>query len=58
VNGWYEQEQAAAGEKLFEASCSSCHGVKLEGGAGPALSGVTWKQRFGGAKLFDGVGRD
>jgi cytochrome c-type protein NapC len=52
VDGWYSVEQAAAGEKLFEHSCSLCHGAKLEGGSGPALSGVTWKQRFGGAKLL------
>jgi nitrate/TMAO reductase-like tetraheme cytochrome c subunit len=52
VSGWYTVEQAAAGKKLFEDSCSRCHGAKLEGGAGPALSGITWKQRFGGAKLL------
>jgi len=52
VSGWYSLEQAADGEKLFAASCSGCHGAKLEGGAGPALSGVTWKQKFGGAKLL------
>jgi cytochrome c-type protein NapC len=52
LNGWYSVEQAAAGEKLFEDSCSGCHGTKLEGGDGPALSGATWKQRFGGAKLL------
>lgn len=52
LNGWYSMEQAAAGKKLFEDSCSGCHGAKLEGGDGPALSGATWKQRFGGAKLL------
>ena len=52
VDGWYSVEQAAAGEKLFADSCTGCHGAKLQGGAGPALSGVTWKQRFGGTKLL------
>jgi cytochrome c-type protein NapC len=52
VDGWYTLEQAGAGNKLFAASCSGCHGAKLEGGAGPALSGAAWKQRFGGAKLL------
>jgi nitrate/TMAO reductase-like tetraheme cytochrome c subunit len=52
VGGWYSIEQAAAGRKLFEASCSGCHGAKLEGISGPALTGVTWQQRFGGAKLL------
>jgi nitrate/TMAO reductase-like tetraheme cytochrome c subunit len=52
VDGWYSVEQAAAGKKLFADSCSGCHGVKLQGGVAPALSGVTWKQKFGGAKLL------
>ena len=52
VDGWYSVEQATTGEKLFQVSCSGCHGAKLQGGAGPALSGVTWKQKFGGAKLL------
>ncbi|WP_409290471.1 cytochrome c551 [Peribacillus sp. SCS-37] len=28
------------GEKLFQRSCSSCHGEKLEGGFGPKLTNV------------------
>jgi polar amino acid transport system substrate-binding protein len=52
ADGWYSVQQAAAGKKLFDDSCSGCHGVRLQGGAGPALSGVTWKQKFGGAKLL------
>jgi mono/diheme cytochrome c family protein len=52
MGGWYSVQQAAAGRKLYENSCSSCHGAKLEGRAGPALSGVTWRQKFGGAKLL------
>lgn len=31
--------QATAGAKLFAAQCSSCHGVHLEGGVGPPLTG-------------------
>lgn len=27
------------GEKIYQNSCASCHGVKLEGGFGPALTG-------------------
>ena len=52
VSGWYTVEQTATGKKLFEDSCSRCHGTRLEGGIGPALSGVTWRQSFGGAKLL------
>ena len=29
----------ADGEKVYTSSCVSCHGVKLEGGIGPALAG-------------------
>jgi nitrate/TMAO reductase-like tetraheme cytochrome c subunit len=52
TGGWYSIEQASAGRKLFEASCSTCHGTNLEGVSGPALNGVSWQQRFGGAKLL------
>jgi nitrate/TMAO reductase-like tetraheme cytochrome c subunit len=52
VGGWYTVEQTATGKKLFEDSCSGCHGARLEGGDGPALGGVSWQQRFGGAKLL------
>jgi len=52
ATGWFSVEQAAAGRKLFEQSCAGCHGAKLEGNNGPALSGVTWQQRFGGGKLL------
>jgi mono/diheme cytochrome c family protein len=31
--------QATAGEPIFNGSCAQCHGVNLEGAAGPALAG-------------------
>jgi mono/diheme cytochrome c family protein len=37
----YQAAQAAAGAKLYDTNCSSCHGDRLEGGVGPALSGAT-----------------
>ena len=52
VGGWYTTEQAAAGEKLYQAQCGTCHGSKLEGGAGPSLTGASWRQMYGGAKLL------
>ncbi len=52
VGGWYTIEQAAAGEKLYQAQCAACHGTKLEGGAGPSLTGASWHQMYGGAKLL------
>ncbi len=52
VNGWYTTEQAKAGQKLYQVQCASCHGAKLEGGAGPSLNGASWQQMYGGAKLL------
>ena len=37
----YSPAQASTGLKAYGANCSSCHGEKLEGGVGPALSGAT-----------------
>jgi mono/diheme cytochrome c family protein len=36
----YRSVQAEAGEQAYLANCSMCHGVRLEGGPGPALRGV------------------
>ncbi len=52
MDGWYTVDQAARGEKLYEAQCASCHGTKLEGGSGPALKGASWGHMYGGAKLL------
>ena len=35
----YTAGQARAGADVYVKSCAGCHGVKLEGGAGPPLSG-------------------
>ena len=35
----YTTSQAKAGGALYSKSCAQCHGAKLEGGAGPPLSG-------------------
>ena len=43
-----EHDQMMAAEKgkdIYIAECSACHGEKMEGGVGPALSGPTF--RFG-----------
>jgi len=58
VGGWYTAEQAASGANLYQAKCASCHGAKLEGGAGPSLKGTTWHQMYGGRKTLDGMGRN
>ena len=33
---------SVAAEKLYQANCASCHGVKMEGGIGPTLGKHTW----------------
>jgi mono/diheme cytochrome c family protein len=42
----YTKAQATAGETLYAAQCSGCHGVNLDGnpGPGPALSGPNLKK--------------
>src|ERR1700722_18891723 len=43
-SGGYTQEQAQAGAQVFSATCSVCHGSKLQGGAAPALTGAAFAQ--------------
>jgi len=49
--GWYTPEQAARGAKSYQKACASCHGPKLQGGAGPALVGRQFWQAYGGKKV-------
>jgi len=51
--GVYTQAQASAGATLFTAQCSSCHGANLEGGAGPALAGSDFIQKWSGQTADD-----
>ena len=39
AEGAYTAAQAAAGEKLYAANCSACHGATLTGGVWPSLVG-------------------
>ena len=50
--GWYTPEQAANGARSYQKICASCHGAKLQGGAGgPALVGKQFWLRYGGKKI-------
>jgi alcohol dehydrogenase (cytochrome c) len=55
-----DPQAVAAGAKLFQAHCSSCHGSKGEGGSGPDLSRGTFAVGDGDADLQQIVtrGRD
>ena len=47
--GSYTAEQAARGAALYRKHCASCHGDKLEGGAGRPLAGPAFTQTWGQA---------
>lgn len=49
AEGPYTAEQAQKGETLYQANCAMCHGAKLEGAGGPALSAATLYTDWGTA---------
>ncbi|HEY4439557.1 MAG TPA: PQQ-binding-like beta-propeller repeat protein [Candidatus Elarobacter sp.] len=44
---YYTKAQAASGASVYAAHCSQCHGVNLQGGAGPSLSGDAFRKFVG-----------
>jgi PQQ-dependent dehydrogenase (methanol/ethanol family) len=42
--GDYTKAQAQAGAQIYAATCSVCHGSRLQGGAAPALTGAAFAQ--------------
>jgi mono/diheme cytochrome c family protein len=52
-SGPYTAAQAAAGATIYAAQCSSCHGAKLEGGAGPQLAGSDFIAKWTGQTADD-----
>jgi alcohol dehydrogenase (cytochrome c) len=42
----FTAEQANNGSTVYAAHCASCHGGSLEGGAGPALSGALFLEKW------------
>lgn len=53
-DGVYSTEQAMRGKKLYEATCSRCHGEDLSGANARPLAGESFIRDWGGLKL-DGV---
>jgi mono/diheme cytochrome c family protein len=47
-DGPYTQAQAERGRRIFGAFCATCHGVDLEGGVGPALTGPAFSAKWSG----------
>ena len=52
-SGWYSASQASTGARDYGAACASCHGQKLEGGAGPTLKGPPFLAKWQGKSLAD-----
>lgn len=54
LDGIYSEPQAARGEKIYAASCASCHGDDLSGGGQtPALAGKEFNLDWTGLTLGD-----
>ena len=53
VEGAYTAAQAAAGEKLYAANCSACHGATLTGGVWPSLVGDAFTSQWIGRSAGD-----
>ncbi len=55
--GSYTEGQADRGKAVYEASCSSCHGASLRGGANefaaPALAGPFFYEKWAGRPLAE-----
>ena len=59
--GYYTRAQAASGAAVYSARCQQCHGVNLQGQAGPALVGPVFQAYVGksgtAATLYDFTSR-
>jgi mono/diheme cytochrome c family protein len=50
-DGVYTAEQASAGQAVYRAQCSGCHGPTLGGNAGPSLRGENFLKNWAGKSL-------
>jgi len=51
ADGVYTAEQATAGQAVYRAQCSGCHGPTLGGNAGPSLRGENFLKNWAGKSL-------
>jgi alcohol dehydrogenase (cytochrome c) len=49
----FTSEQAAAGKAVYQGSCASCHGAKVDDGEAPPLRGAAFLGKFGGKPAAD-----
>ena len=52
-DGVFTEAQATRGQARYKASCETCHSDDLLGGAGPALVGEPFMQRWNGTTVND-----
>lgn len=60
AGGGFTSAQATSGASVYAAHCSQCHGAQLQGSAGPALSGASFRTSINASyttagKLYDFV---
>src|SRR5258708_17988221 len=48
-------EDVSAGQKLFQKSCTSCHGENAKGGRGPDLTTGQWRWGGSGAAILQNI---
>ena len=53
TDGVFAGAQAVRGQQIFQTRCASCHGGKLEGGAGPPLTGDGFLAVWNGRSLAE-----
>jgi mono/diheme cytochrome c family protein len=53
TDGVYSSAQASRGQQIFQTRCATCHGGKLEGGAGPPLADDSFLAIWSGRPLTD-----
>ena len=53
ADGVYTTVQAQRGQALYTTECRACHGVTLEGGLGPPLTGASFLQIWNGRSIAD-----
>ena len=47
AGGIFTEEQAERGGQAYFQSCAECHGIRLNGGMGPALTGEAFMSEWG-----------
>ena len=49
AGGGYTRSQATSGGSVYASTCAQCHGAQLQGGAGPPLTGASFRSAINGS---------